>query len=61
MINETTKRHKQARRKAEYIMRLVQGNIALEGQGMDEETYKRLLEKTVKEFLEGSDADLWAK
>jgi len=53
-------RVRQARAKAERIARMVQGTSALEGQGVDDEQYQRLVERTFHELLAGSDRRLWA-
>ncbi len=53
--------HQQARTKAEYIARLVQGNSALEGQAVDSAAYKNLVELTYHELLAGSRRRLWAR
>ncbi len=52
-------RREQAERKAEYIMKLVKGNSALEGQGSSKSAYHEMKEKTVNELLAKKKA-LWA-
>lgn len=52
-------RREQAERKAEYLMKLVKGNTALEGQGSSEAAYREMKEKTVNELLAKKKA-LWA-
>jgi transcriptional regulator with XRE-family HTH domain len=51
---------KQARKKAEQVVRLVQGTSALESQAVDTQTYNRLLEKSFHELLAGSKRRLWS-
>jgi transcriptional regulator with XRE-family HTH domain len=51
---------RQAELKAAEIVRLVQGTSALEGQGVDEATYRSLLRQTVHRLLAGSRRALWA-
>lgn len=50
-----------AREKAERIARLVQGNMALEEQGVDEASYQRMVRKTTDELLVGAQRRLWSK
>ena len=49
-----------AREKAERAARLVQGTSALEAQAVGEETYRRLVERSVRDLLSGSRRRLWA-
>lgn len=53
--------HQQARMKAEYVARLVQGNSALEGQAVDSAAYQHLIDLTYHELLAGPRRRLWAK
>jgi transcriptional regulator with XRE-family HTH domain len=53
-------REREARQKAERLVGLVQGSAALEGQGLDEKTRKRMIEQTVHELLAGSKRRIWA-
>lgn len=49
-----------ARRKAERIARLVQGNSALEAQAVDPDEHRRLVERSVHELLAGPARRLWS-
>lgn len=51
----------QARRKAEYIARLVQGTCALENQAVDAAAYNELIERSCRELMAGSRRRLWAQ
>lgn len=53
--------HHQARAKAEYVARLVQGNSALEGQAVDSAAYQHLIDLTYHELLAGPRRRLWAQ
>ncbi|MDZ4683845.1 MAG: hypothetical protein SH850_02075 [Planctomycetaceae bacterium] len=53
-------RRNQAMKKAEAVARLVQGTSALESQAVDEQTVKRLVERTYHELLAGSSRRLWS-
>jgi len=59
-VDARTIRRRQAERKAERILAIVQGTSALEAQGMDKETRLDLREQTINELLAGSDRKLWA-
>jgi transcriptional regulator with XRE-family HTH domain len=59
-LNVRTIRRRQAERKAERILAIVQGSSALEAQAMTRETIRNLREKTINELLAGSDRKLWA-
>ncbi len=50
-----------ALQKAEKIARMVQGTCALEGQGVDPETFNALVETTMVELLDGSPRRVWGK
>jgi transcriptional regulator with XRE-family HTH domain len=50
---------KQAERKAEQIVAMVQGTSALEGQAVDSKTITRMKRRTVHELLAGSPRRLW--
>ena len=53
-------RQQQAEQKAKYLVSLVQGTSALEGQGLDEQELKELVDETAKElFL--TERKLWAE
>ncbi len=51
---------RQARSKAERLVRMVQATSALEAQGIDGDAYARLLEDTTNEFLHGPRRRLWS-
>ena len=53
-------REQQARRKAEHLVGMVQGSSALEGQAVDQDTYERMVQRTVHELLAGPNGKLWA-
>jgi transcriptional regulator with XRE-family HTH domain len=59
-VDVRTIRRRQAERKAERILAIVQGSSALESQGLSRETLRDLREKTINELLAGSDRKLWA-
>lgn len=52
-------RRKQAEKKADQIIRMVQATSALEGQGLDKKTLEDMREQTVIELLAGPDSVLW--
>jgi transcriptional regulator with XRE-family HTH domain len=52
-------RRQQARDRAEFVTRLVQGTSALEGQAIDQEVRERLLERTYRDLLSGPSRRLW--
>ena len=54
-------RRKQAERKAERIVALVQGTSALEAQALSQQSMRDLKERTVHELLAGSSRKLWAE
>jgi len=60
-VDVRTIRRRQAERKAERILAIVQGTSALEAQGLSRETLRDLREKTINELLAGSDRKLWAE
>jgi transcriptional regulator with XRE-family HTH domain len=51
----------QARKKAEQLVRMVQGTSALEGQGVSGNQIAHMIRKTVRELLAGSRRRLWAE
>ena len=51
----------QARKKAEKLVRMVQGTSALEAQGVSARHIGQMIRKTVKELLAGSRRRLWAE
>lgn len=51
----------QAQSKAAEIVRMVQGTSALEGQAVDEATYRSMIRQTVHRLLAGSRRTLWAE
>ncbi len=53
-------REQQARKKAEWIVGLVQGSSALEEQAVDAEMYQAMVRRTIHELLAGSSRKLWA-
>jgi transcriptional regulator with XRE-family HTH domain len=59
-VDVRTIRRRQAERKAERLVAIVQGSSALEAQSLSRETMRDLREKTISELLAGSDRKLWA-
>jgi len=53
-------REKQARRKAEQLVKMVQGTSGLEGQALDQQKFDQMLRRTVHELLAGPDRKLWS-
>jgi transcriptional regulator with XRE-family HTH domain len=51
----------QARKKAERLVRMVQGTSALEAQGVSARHIGQMIKKTVQELLAGSRRRLWAE
>lgn len=45
--------HRQARKKAKWLVDITQGTMSLEAQGMDQETYDALVEKTYRQIMRG--------
>jgi len=60
-VDVRTIRRRQAERKAERILAIVQGSSALEAQALSRETIRDLREKTIHELLAGSPRKLWAE
>lgn len=54
-------KREQAIKKAKQIMKLVRGNSALEATATSQDTYKRMINKTVNELMAGSTRALWAE
>jgi transcriptional regulator with XRE-family HTH domain len=59
-VDVRTIRRRQAERKAERILAIVQGSSALEAQALSRQTLRELREKTINELLAGSPRKLWA-
>jgi transcriptional regulator with XRE-family HTH domain len=51
----------QARKKAEKLVRMVQGTSALEDQGVSALQIRQMIQKTIQELLAGSRRRLWAE
>jgi transcriptional regulator with XRE-family HTH domain len=51
----------EARKKAQAIVRMLQGTSGLESQALDEETCNDLIEQTVHELMAGPKRKLWAQ
>ena len=61
-LDEDELREKQARRKAEYLVRMVQGTSSLEGQAVDSGTLQRMVRQTTHELLGSrSNRKLWGE
>jgi transcriptional regulator with XRE-family HTH domain len=54
-------RQRQAERKAKQLVALVQGNSAMESQGLPRAAIRDLRKRTVHELLAGSSRKLWAE
>jgi hypothetical protein len=54
-------RLRQAELKADRLVTLVQGNSALEGQGLPRAAIEDLRERTIHELLAGPNRKLWAE
>ncbi|MBS0209706.1 MAG: hypothetical protein JSS27_12220 [Planctomycetes bacterium] len=52
---------RQARRKAQKLVALVQGSSALEQQAVDRRAYAKMLKRTETELLNGSRKQLWSR
>lgn len=50
----------EARRKALYVARMVQGSAALEGQAVGRAAYDAMVERTFRELLAGPRSRLWS-
>lgn len=55
-----TLRRRQAERKAQRILAIVQGSSALEAQGLPRKSLREMRDKTIHELLAGSPRKLWA-
>ncbi|MCA9274968.1 MAG: helix-turn-helix domain-containing protein [Phycisphaerales bacterium] len=53
-------REEQAHAKARKLVRMVQGTSALESQGVDDDHIRRMIERTVRDLLNGPRRKLWA-
>jgi transcriptional regulator with XRE-family HTH domain len=53
-------RERQARKKAKWLVGMVQGTSALEGQAIDDVEYQAMVESTYHELLAGSNHRLWS-
>lgn len=53
-------REEQAHAKARKLVRMVQGTSALENQGVDEQHIQRMIQRTVRDLLNGPSRTLWA-
>jgi len=58
-IDEQDFAERQARTKAEAIVRMVQGTSALESQAVDSKTYRQMVDQTVHELMAGPRRRLW--
>jgi transcriptional regulator with XRE-family HTH domain len=54
-------RQKQAKQKAEQVVRMVQGTMGLEAQAVDSDDLKAMVEQTTCELLAGSPRKLWSE
>ncbi|MHA7811871.1 MAG: helix-turn-helix domain-containing protein [Phycisphaerales bacterium] len=53
-------REEQAHAKARKLVMMVQGTSALESQGVDEQHIQRMIQRTVRDLLNGPRCKLWA-
>lgn len=53
-------REEQAHAKARKLVRMVQGTSALENQGVDQQHIQRMIQRTVRDLLNGPSRTLWA-
>ena len=60
-LNASEVLEQQARKKAERLVRMVQGTSALEGQGVSARHIGQMVKKTIQELLAGSRRRLWAE
>jgi hypothetical protein len=51
---------REARRKAEELVAMVQASSGLEGQAIDDEVYRQLVRESTQRLIAGSKRDLWA-
>jgi transcriptional regulator with XRE-family HTH domain len=56
-LNEV--RRRQAERKAAQLVGMVQGTMALEAQGVEDDSLRQMKERTVRDLLAGSNRKLW--
>ncbi len=61
VANAEDLREQQARRKAEHLVKMVQGTSGLEGQALDQQKFDQMLRRTVHELLAGPDRKLWSE
>ena len=54
-------RERQAQKKAQRLVKMVQGTSALEAQAVNKNNYEQMLRRTVHELLAGPPRKLWAK
>jgi transcriptional regulator with XRE-family HTH domain len=52
---------KEARRKAEHLVKMVQGTSGLEGQAVSQKEVRQMVRQTVRELLAGSKRKLWSE
>lgn len=60
-VDVETLREQQARKKAQSLMRMVQGTAALEAQAVAPDKYRQMLRRTVHEILAGPARKLWGE
>ena len=53
-------REEQAHAKARKLVQMVQGTSALENQGVDQQHIQRMIQRTVRDLLNGPSRTLWA-
>ena len=61
VVDAESLRERQARTKADRLMRMVQGTAALEAQAVDPNKYQQMIRRTVHEILAGPARKLWAE
>lgn len=61
VVDAESLREQQARKKAERLMRMVQGTAALEAQAVAPQKYEQMLRRTIHEILAGPARKLWVE
>ncbi len=60
-VSDIELREQQARKKSKSLMSLLQGTSGLEGQAVDDQTLRDMVQQTVHDLLAGSGRKLWAE
>jgi len=59
LVPNRTFRKQAARRKARFVMAMVQGTMGLEAQGLDPSGYRKLHQDTYRQLLNANSSKLW--